>query len=155
MECNTEIKASLIGRFVPWMENWLQTHENLVFLAGVSSIIMFLGTLVVLMAVIVMLPAEHFVRDDKKHPAIPIGNPILFICYQVFKNLIGISFIVAGLAMLVLPGQGLISLVIGLSLTSFPGKHRLTRFIIQRKAVFRSANWFRRKFDRPPLKSPR
>lgn len=154
MEYHTEIKTSLIGQFVPWVEQWIQAHENLVWWVGVSWLSVFLGTLFVLMAVIVMLPSEYFVRDYKKHPTIPIDNPVLLICYRIFKNLVGIFFILAGLAMLVLPGQGLISVFIGLSLTSFPGKRRLIRFIIRRKAVFRSANWLRTKFDRAPLKSP-
>lgn len=135
-------------------EQWIQAHENLVWWIVVSSPIMFLGTLVILTAVIVMLPSEYFARNDKRHPIIPVDNQVLLIGYKIFKNVVGIFFILAGLAMLVLPGQGLISLLLGLSLTSFPGKHRLIRFIIRRKAVFRSANWLRKKFDRPPLQRP-
>lgn len=153
-EYNTEMKAPLIGQFLLWAQQWIQAHENLVWWIAVSSLIMFLGTLVVLIAVIVTLPSEHFARNDKQHPTIPVDNRVLLICYKIFKNMVGIFFILAGLAMLVLPGQGLISLLLGISLTSFPGKHRLIRFIIRRKSVFRSANWLRKKFDRPPLKSP-
>jgi len=141
---------------MPSVEQWIQRHEKVVQFVGASSLVMFLGTLIVLIVVIVILPPEHFVRDhDRKNPAvIPIENQAVFFSYQILKNLIGILFILAGLVMLVLPGQGLMTLVIGLSLTSFPGKRRLIQVIIERKAVLTSANWLRRKFGRPPLKSP-
>lgn len=118
------------------------------------SVVMFLGSLAGLGLMVVKLPPEHFVPEHDRGPIIPIKNRLVRICYQVSKNLVGVFFILAGLAMLVLPGQGLIALILGFSLTNFPGRHRLVRSIIRRKSVLRSANWFRRKFERPPLKSP-
>jgi hypothetical protein len=147
------METSLVGQFVPRLKEWLDAHEGLVWWAGISSVVVFLGTLVVLIFVIVVLPSNYFVRHDENHPT-PIESPVLRVFYQVFKNVIGGVFILAGLAMLVLPGQGLVSLVIGLSLTGFPGKRRLIRAIIRRKAVFRSANWLRAACNRPPLQSP-
>jgi hypothetical protein len=153
-ECQVKMKASLIGRFVPWVEAWIGPHETLAWWLGVSSVIIFLATLISVMAVTVMLPSDHFLHHHQNHPAAPLKNPVLFVCYQVCKNLVGVSFIVAGPAMLVLPGQGLIALIIGLSLISFPGKRRVIRSVVRRKAVLRSANWLRAKFNRPPLQAP-
>jgi hypothetical protein len=148
------MKSSLIGRFVPWVEAWVEAHETLVWWVGISSVILFLATLIIVMTVTVMLPSNHFLHHRHDHPIAPIKNPVLFACYQVCKNLVGASFVLAGLAMLVLPGQGLLSLIIGLSLISFPGKRRFIRAAVRRKAVLRSANWLRAKFDRPPLDAP-
>jgi hypothetical protein len=148
------MKASLIGRFVPSMEAWIRAHETFVWWVGISSVVIFFATLIILMTVTVMLPSEYFLRHPGNHPIAPAKNPLLFACYQVCKNLVGAFFILAGLLMLVLPGQGLISLIIGLSLITFPGKRRLIRFVVQRKGVLRSANWLRAKFDRPPLDAP-
>ena len=60
----------------------------------------------------------------------------------------------AGAAMLVLPGQGLLTLVIGLSLMNFPGKRRLIIRILRRPRVFRTINTMRDKARRPPLQWP-
>ena len=73
---------------------------------------------------------------------------------QVIKNMVGIVLMLSGLAMLVLPGQGLLTLFIGLSLVSFPGKPFLIRKLVRQKQVIQSINWLRRKFDRAPLAEP-
>jgi hypothetical protein len=79
---------------------------------------------------------------------------VIRIIYIIIKNIVGFFLILAGMAMLVLPGQGLLSLLIGISISSFPGKRRLIRIIIRRKAILKTANWLRRKTDRPPLEVP-
>ena len=146
--------SNIIGEYISWMAEWIQIHEALFWWVGVLSLIMFAGSLGALALMVVKLPAEHFVREYERRPIIPIKNPAARICYQVVKNGVGIFFIAAGLVMLVLPGQGLIALVLGISLTDFPGRHGLVRAIVRRKKVLRSMNWLRKKFDRPPLRSP-
>ncbi|WP_290538524.1 S-methyl-5-thioribose-1-phosphate isomerase [Alcanivorax sp.] len=64
------------------------------------------------------------------------------------------ELLVAGILMLVLPGQGLLTILIALMASTFPGKYRLERAIMRRPGVFRAANWIRRKYDRTPLKHP-
>lgn len=137
------------------LESWFQDHGSLVLLIGVASILMFLGTLVGLTAALVLLPPRHFVRDGEKPPLVHVENPALRLLYRILKNVVGVFFILAGLAMLILPGQGLLSLLVGMSLTDFPGKRRVIRGIVKRKAVLRSANWLRRKFGRSPLEAPK
>jgi len=53
--------------------------------------------------------------------------------------------------MLVLPGQGLLTILAGLVLLHFPRKHELLRWIVSRPAVLASANWVRHRAGRPPL----
>jgi UPF0716 family protein affecting phage T7 exclusion len=69
----------------------------------------------------------------------------------VLKNLVGGVFIVVGALMLVLPGQGLLTILSGLIISDFPGKKRLARKIIRIRAVFLAANKIRQQFNRPPL----
>jgi hypothetical protein len=72
----------------------------------------------------------------------------------VAKNLLGILLALAGLVMLVVPGQGLLTLVAGLMLVDFPGKYRLERWLATRPPVWRSINWLRRRAGREPLEQP-
>jgi putative transmembrane protein PGPGW len=72
----------------------------------------------------------------------------------VCKNLVGLAFVLAGVAMLVLPGQGILTIVIGLSLMNFPGKHVLERYIVQQPSILRAINWMRHRAGQPPLKVP-
>ena len=67
------------------------------------------------------------------------------------KNALGYIFIVAGIVMLALPGQGILAILIGIMLLNFPGKFRLERWIITRRPVIRSINWLRRRAKHAPL----
>ena len=60
-------------------------------------------------------------------------------------------FLVAGVAMLVLPGQGLLTILIGLMLISFPGKRGLERRIVGRPTILRILNGMRARRSLPPL----
>ena len=67
---------------------------------------------------------------------------------------VGMGLIVAGVAMLFIPGQGVLTILIGIMLMNFPGKHALERWLIRRRPIFRSVNWMRAKSGRPPLLLP-
>ena len=69
----------------------------------------------------------------------------------VIRNVLGWVFVVAGIAMLVLPGQGLLSIIAGLVLIDFPGKHRLERRLLASHVVRDAMNWLRRRAGRPPF----
>ncbi|MCL4192956.1 MAG: hypothetical protein KJZ87_14575, partial [Thermoguttaceae bacterium] len=56
--------------------------------------------------------------------------------------------------MLVLPGQGILSIVIGLVLTDMPGKFRLARWIVGRPVILTAVNRLRARWGRPPLVIP-
>ena len=49
------------------------------------------------------------------------------------KNLLGVFFVLIGIAMLVLPGQGILTIIAGMMLLDFPGRHR-TRLLDRRAA---------------------
>ena len=70
---------------------------------------------------------------------------------MIGKNALGFILVVAGIIMLVLPGQGVFTILIGIMLLNFPGKYRLERWIVARRPVLRSINWLRRRAGRAPL----
>ena len=57
--------------------------------------------------------------------------------------------------MLLLPGQGFITILIGIMMLNFPGKFALQIRIVQQPTVLRAINWMRMKADRPALKVPK
>jgi hypothetical protein len=72
----------------------------------------------------------------------------------ILKNAAGWLFIAAGIAMLVLPGQGIITIVVGLTLSDFPSKFRLERWLAGRRLLIRAMNWTRSRAGRSPLQVP-
>lgn len=69
------------------------------------------------------------------------------------KNLAGVVLLGVGLIMALpgIPGQGILTMIIGFTLVDFPGKRRLERRLISRPAVLRRVNQLRARFARPPL----
>jgi hypothetical protein len=70
---------------------------------------------------------------------------------KIAKIIVGVFLLVCGIVMLVLPGQGLITMVIGLSLIPFPGKNRIEQSLLSRKSVRSSLNWIRIKANKDPF----
>ena len=58
------------------------------------------------------------------------------------------------MVMLVVPGQGLLTILIGVMLTDFPGKYALERRLISQPSIFNAINWIRDKAGKEPLKRP-
>ena len=54
--------------------------------------------------------------------------------------------------MLVLPGQGLFTIIIGLMLSNYPGKYYIEKKFIAIPKILRGINWLRRKSNKPPIK---
>ena len=59
--------------------------------------------------------------------------------------------LLAGIVMLFVPGQGLITIFAGLILMNYPGKYRLERWIIRRPLLLRTVNALRVKRGADPL----
>jgi len=60
------------------------------------------------------------------------------------KKLLGLVFLLGGLAMLVLPGRVLLTLLVALVLLDFPGKYRLEKRLVRSPRVVSGINWLRR-----------
>jgi hypothetical protein len=127
----------------------LISKETLILL-GIVSVVFFLGSLIVIPILLVRLPVDYF-DDDRPRRWFPDLAMPLRATVLILKNLIGIVLVVAGLAMLVLPGQGLLTVLIGLSLVDFPGKRKFERRIVGQPVVLRMINSIRAKYGKPPL----
>ena len=56
-----------------------------------------------------------------------------------------------GILMLVLPGQGLLTILVGLMLSDYPGKFKLEKRIIKTNLILKTINWYRNKSNIPPI----
>ncbi|MFP4049015.1 MAG: hypothetical protein ACOCQT_02050 [Desulfovermiculus sp.] len=118
------------------------------------SVFFFLASLVFIPWLIIRLPATYFSSQTRRPMRTTSAHPKLSFLLTVVKNLVGGVFILAGLVMLVLPGQGLLTILIGITLTNFPGKYKLEQGLARRRSILRAMNWIRRKAHRPPLVQP-
>lgn len=133
---------------------WVREHAVLFQVLGAASLAMFVLSLVVFPLVVISLPPDYFVRERRDPVRQLRRRPLLWAAVMVAKNLLGAALIAAGIAMLVLPGQGLLTILMGLALTNFPGKFTLERRFVRVPSVGRALNRIRSAAGRPPLEIP-
>lgn len=133
------------------MLSYLQENEYLLLILGLVSIVSFLATLVIIPWIVLRIPADYFSKPRRVLLVSSDAHPSLKITVFIVKNLFGISIVVLGVALLVFPGQGLLTILIGVILIDFPGKYRFQRWLISREPVLKSVNWLRKKGHKKPL----
>lgn len=135
------------------LSNWAANNGELLgWLTGIS-VVMFVATLLIIPVLVARIPVDYF-SSENSHSAAREQHPLLYWGGLVLKNLLGVVFILAGIAMLVLPGQGILSILIGISLCNFPGKKRLEMKLVSLPKVMDGLNWLREKSNKPPLQAP-
>jgi len=133
------------------MIEWIQAHHLLLGWLAAGSVLTFVATLTVVPLLVVRIPHDYFARDRRRKNSWDGFNPVLRLALLITKNVMGYIFVIAGIAMLVLPGQGLITIFIGITLLDFPGKYHVERWAVMLPAVLRCINWLRKRADRRPL----
>jgi hypothetical protein len=134
-----------------WQQVWHWADANGVLLGWlfVGSLASLVLCALLLPAMVLRLPANYFAssRDEQ-----PVPRPAFAWFLRIGKNVLGLVFLLAGVAMLLLPGQGVLTILIGLMLLNFPGKRGLERRIVGRPMILKLLNRMRVKHDLPPLK---
>ena len=115
-----------------------------------ASILGFVGSLIAIPLILVRLPADYFDTRTPRH-WMKDHHPALRLSGLIVKNVVGIVFLLAGFAMLFLPGQGLLTMLIGVSLMDFPRKRELEAKMVSQPTLLGAINAMRRRFDKPPL----
>jgi len=138
---------------ISFLLEWFQHHKIITWWLGSLSVFMFLGFLITIPILIVRLPADYFLNQSSPNNDKDKILSFLHLVYVVFKNAVGIIFILAGIAMLFLPGQGIIALIMGVSLLNIPGKHHLFLIVLQQKSVLRSMNRLRTRYNKPAFRT--
>lgn len=131
----------------PGVLDQLETAFPWLTLAGV---IMALLSMLAIPWLVVRMPSDYFVAPERRSAARgPLGWTI-----WALRNLLAVVLIMLGILMLVLPGQGLLTILIGVASSTFPGKYRLERRLVRHRRIMAALNWIRRKNHRPPLQPP-
>ncbi len=139
-----------------WDEAWAWAREYQAWLAwsAALSLIFAIASLLLVPYVVVRIPEDYFVGERRHQSRFHRLHPVLYLLVLTLKNLLGLMLLLAGILMLVLPGQGLLTMVIGLMLLDFPGKYRLERWFLSRPGVLAGVNWIRRRAGCPELVVP-
>jgi hypothetical protein len=120
--------------------------------AGVISVVLAVVSLALAAAIVVAWEPDRFKQTDHsgfwRH-----SHPLVRGMGLVGKNLMGIVLVLLGIIMALpgVPGQGILVMVIGLTLVDFPGKRRLELWFIRRPTLRKAINRLRARFHKPAL----
>jgi len=133
------------------MLEWLGLSSSVGWWILISSAGMFGLALITVPLLVLRIPADYFAhpgRDSAKYPRRHLWFRWIWL---IAKNLVGLACLFFGALMLVLPGQGILTILIGIMLLDFPGKFRLQRWVVSRRGVLDSINWVRKRRGKAPL----
>ncbi len=125
---------------------------TLILWLSALSLVTFFGSLLALPWLVCRIPEDYFCYPER-HPAIdPKAHPAVRYSLLAIKNLLGIFLLLGGIVMLFLPGQGLLTMAMGLLLMDYPGKYRFEQRVVSTPVILKGLNWLRKKGRHPPLK---
>jgi uncharacterized membrane protein YphA (DoxX/SURF4 family) len=113
-----------------------------------------IGTVIGVPWVLARLPQDYFSQPQRAVWRENAEQPPFALVLGALKNVLGGLLVLLGLLMLFTPGQGLVTLLVGLLLMNFPGKYQLERWLVGRPGVLAALNWLRRKGGHTPFDPP-
>jgi hypothetical protein len=123
-----------------------------VLLGALLFVASFFINLAIVSFILVKLPKDHFSKSRKtKFWSGP--RPALHAAKVIGKNIAGILLVALGVVLSLpgVPGQGLLTILLGVMLLDFPGRHRLEQKLLSKPSIVNSINRLRKRFDKPPL----
>jgi hypothetical protein len=134
----------------------------LIFVFGLTlrsvllGVLLFLVTFAVSLGIVsfilVKIPATYFHPDHSREFWVDRHPAIRFLGFLA-KNLLGILLVALGIVMSIpgVPGQGILTILLGIMLLDFPGKRKLEYKLVSRPTVFKAINKLRHRFGKPAL----
>lgn len=133
------------------MIDWFQSHPAITSLIAGGSVVMFLIGLLAMPFIVSRIPADYFAHDRRPPSRFADRHWTLRLSLLVAKNLLAVILLACGIAMLVLPGQGLLTILVGFLLLDFPGKYAVEKRLIRRRFIAKPINWLRNRKGIDPL----
>ncbi|MDH3608481.1 MAG: PGPGW domain-containing protein [Gammaproteobacteria bacterium] len=129
----------------------LHNYKNELFIFAWLSVVLLIVSIAIIPWVVIKIPDDYFHEHYRVRVSKSSGHPLIAQLLAGLKNLVGFIFVIFGILMLILPGQGILTILIGLFLMNFPGKYQFERKIVSLPRVLKSLNWIRAKANKPPL----
>ncbi len=120
---------------------------------GIGLFLLSLGiSFAAIVLVVVKIPANYF-SSHYREDFLPNSPWMVRWGAVVLKNLLGVFLVVLGLVLSLpgVPGQGLLTILLGLIMLDIPGKRPLEARIIKRPAILSAVNSLRARFNKEPL----
>ncbi len=139
------------------MIQWLRGFWEAITLQNVLlGVLIFAGTFAINLAlvsfILVKLPADYFQNPDTS--SLWKGKSRLMrVLVVVGKNILGVLLVAIGVVLSLpgVPGQGVLTILLGIMLLDFPGRRRFERWLVSRPKVLHAVNGLRHRFGKTAL----
>lgn len=138
------------------MDWFQQLWEGLTWSKVLLGVGLFLGSLIISFAaigiVMVKIPENYF-SSHYQQDFMPNSPWLVRWGAVLVKNILGIILIIIGIILSLpgVPGQGILTILLGLIMIDIPGKRPIEAKIIKRPTVLSAVNNLRAKYNKPPL----
>ena len=139
--------------FLPIIK-WLKGNILISVIISILSFLTFLGTIFIIPVIVVFLPTDYFIKYGYRHNYLFKKHPVFRYIVLIIKNIFGIFFLLLGIILLFLPGQGILTIFAGILLLDFPKKKALIIYFIKKEKVHKAINKLRIKFNKPEFIIP-
>lgn len=131
--------------------DYIKSNPSLIFILTIVSVVSFVSSLIIIPIIIIKMPCDYFLISHKEYVKQRVKHPVLRILVHIIKNILGIVFILFGLVMLFMPGQGILTTLLGITFLDFPFKRSLEIKIISQQKVLLIVNAIRSKAHKTEL----
>lgn len=131
--------------------HWFQARPQWIWWMLLGSIVFFILSLIAAAFFVTRMPVDYFEEREERRF---VWHPVGMLLFAIVRNCIGVMLLLAGMAMLVLPGQGLLTIFMGILFIDFPGKSKIKKWLLRQERFRHSVNWLRKRADRPLLRFP-
>jgi hypothetical protein len=123
-----------------------------VLLGTLLFVVTFAISLAVVSFILVKIPPDYF-HKDRPRELWADRPPVMRFLGLLAKNLLGVLLVVLGIVMSIpgVPGQGILTILLGIMLLDFPGKRDLENKLVSRPQVLKTINKLRQRFGKPNL----
>jgi hypothetical protein len=125
---------------------------NSILLGVLLFVVTFSANLAIVSFVLVKIPADYYKKDNAR-AFLSERSPLVRYLGHAGKNFLGVLLVALGIVMSLpgVPGQGLLTILLGIMLLDFPGKRSLEYKLVSRPSVFKTINKLRHRFGKPSL----
>jgi len=134
------------------ISHYLSDHAEALLFLSLISMVLFSVTIICIPLIVIRLQDDFFIRDTRT--TAPFKSLPLHCFMILLKNVAGFFLLTAGFIMLFIPGQGLLTIVMGLILINFPWKKKLELRLLKLTSLQNALNWIRRKNALKEFKFP-
>jgi hypothetical protein len=137
--------------------DWIRSFwENITLSQVLLGVGLFLASLIisfVAIGIVMVKIPENYFSTHYQQDFMPNSPWLVRWGAVLVKNILGVILIIIGIILSLpgVPGQGVLTILLGLIMIDIPGKRPIEAKIIKRPTVLSAVNNLRAKYNKPPL----